>query len=87
MEDLKMLSITDCGCDYHHPRKFSLTGLIAALMDRLVCNLPVSDQGYTYICEHGQTHCLILQSHATEITKKSEGSQYRVQAVSANLDG
>ncbi len=82
-----MLSITDCGCDYHHPRNFSLTGLVAALIDRLVCNLPVSDKGYTYICQRGQTHCLTLQSHAAEITKKSGGSQYKGQAVPANQAG
>ncbi len=68
-----MLSITDCGCDYHHPRKFSPTGLIAALIDRLVRNLPLSDQGYTYICEHGQTHCIMLPSHAAEINDKVWG--------------
>ena len=82
-----MLSITDCGCDYHHPRNFALTGLIAALIGRLARNLPLSDKGYTYICEHGQTHCLILQGHAAEMTKKSGSAQYKGQAVSTNLAG
>jgi hypothetical protein len=56
-----MLKLIDSGCGQHPERHPTLTGLAAALVGRLILNLPLSDAGYTYICELGHTHCLTLQ--------------------------
>jgi hypothetical protein len=64
MEDAKMLTLTDCGCVRHHARQYALNGLTAALVVRLVCNLPFSGRTHTYICEHGHTHCLKILDDA-----------------------
>jgi hypothetical protein len=56
-----MLKVTDSGCAKHPPQHFTLTGLEAALVDRLTLNLPPTKTGNTYICEHGHTHCLTIQ--------------------------
>ena len=56
-----MLKLTDSGCAQHPPRHITLTGLAAALVGRLILNLPPTEAGHTYICEHGHTHCLTLQ--------------------------
>ena len=60
-KDAEMLKLTDSGCAEHHARPITLKGLAAALVGRLVLNLPPTDAGYSYICEHGHTHCLSLQ--------------------------
>ena len=56
-----MLKLTDSGCAEHHARPITLTGQAAALVGRLVLNLPPTAAGHSYICEHGHTHCLTLQ--------------------------
>jgi hypothetical protein len=55
-----MLNLIDSGCGQHHPRQITCTGATATLMDRLLLNLPMTDGGYNYICEHGHTHRLTL---------------------------
>jgi hypothetical protein len=56
-----MLKLIDSGCAQHPPQPITLTGQAAALVGRLVLNLPPTAAGHTYICEHGHTHCLTLQ--------------------------
>jgi hypothetical protein len=56
-----MLELADSGCPQHHPQAIRLTGPAAALMGRLILNLPPTEAGHTYICEYGHTHCLTLQ--------------------------
>ena len=63
-----MLKLTDSGCAEHHARPITLTGLAAALVGRLVLNLPPTAAGHTYICEHGHTHCLTLQPREGNVT-------------------
>ena len=63
-----MLQVTDSGCAEHHARPITLTGLAAALVGRLVLNLPPTETGYSYICEHGHTHCLTLQPRQGDVT-------------------
>lgn len=63
-----MLQLTDSGCEQHHPRHFTLTGLAAALVGRLISNLPPTDAGHTYICEHGHTHGLTFQPREGSVT-------------------
>jgi hypothetical protein len=63
-----MLKLIDSGCAQHPPRHFTLTGLAAALVGRLTLNLPPTEAGHTYICEHGHTHCLTLQPREANLT-------------------
>jgi hypothetical protein len=63
-----MLKLTDSGCAQHPPRHLTLTGPAAALVGRLVLNLLPTVAGHTYICEHGHTHCLTLQSCEGTVT-------------------
>jgi hypothetical protein len=55
-----MLKLIDSGCGQHHPRQVSVTGAAAILLGRLLLNLPLTNGGYNYICEHGHTHRLTL---------------------------
>ena len=63
-----MLNLPDSGCARHQPRRMTLTGLAAALVSRLIFNLPPADAGHTYICEYGHTHCLTLQPRQGNVT-------------------
>ena len=63
-----MLKLTDSGCAEHHARPITLTGQVAALMGRLILNLPPAAAGHTYICEHGHTHWLRLQPREGNMT-------------------
>jgi len=63
-----MLKFTDSGCAKHHPQHITLTGLAAALVGRLILNLPPTEAGHTYICELGHTHCLTLQLREGNVT-------------------
>ena len=63
-----MLKLTDSGCAEHHARPIRLTGLAAALVGRLILNLPPTAAGHTYICERGHTHCLTLQPREGNVT-------------------
>jgi len=63
-----MFKLTDSGCSQHQPRHIALTGAAAALVGHLLLNLPMTDGNYTYICEHGHTHWLTLQSCEGNIT-------------------
>lgn len=66
-----MLKLTDSGCTQHPPRPITLTGQAAALVGRLVLNLPPTAAGHSYICEHGHTHCLTLQLRKGNVTSTS----------------
>jgi hypothetical protein len=66
-----MLKLTDSGCAEHHPQPITLTGQAAALVGRLILNLPPTKAGHTYICEHGHTHCLTLQPRTGDVTSTS----------------
>jgi hypothetical protein len=63
-----MLKLTDSGCAEHPARPITLTGQAAALVGRLVLNLPPTAAGHSYICEHGHTHCLTLQPRQGNVT-------------------
>ena len=62
-----MLTITDCGCYKHKTRQVKFSGDKATMVERLVANLLVVESGYTYLCEHGYTHRLILNLHENKI--------------------
>jgi hypothetical protein len=63
-----MLKLIDSGCAQHPARPITLTGQAAALVGRLVLNLLPTEAGHSYICEHGHTHCLTLQSREGNVT-------------------
>jgi hypothetical protein len=67
-EDKAMLTITDCGCDKHKPRQVRFSGNKATMVERLIANLFMVGRGYTYLCERGYTHHLILNWHEKKIT-------------------
>ncbi|MGB8992956.1 MAG: hypothetical protein WCD80_12950 [Desulfobaccales bacterium] len=64
-----MLTITDCGCYKHKARQVKFSGDKATMVERLVANLLVVEEGYTYLCEHGYTHRLVLNLHKNKITQ------------------
>jgi hypothetical protein len=63
-----MLKLTDSGCREHQVRQIALAGAAAALVGQLIVNLPLTDGGHTYICEHGHTHCLMLQPRGKKVS-------------------
>ena len=63
-----MLKLTDSGCREHQAGQIALTGAAAILVGHLIVNLPMTDGGYTYICEHGYTHCLTLQPRHKKVS-------------------
>jgi len=71
-----MLKLMDSGCEQHQPRHIRLTGSTAAWVGRLILNLPPTDAGHTYICEHGHTHCLTLHQQEAERTATAPGLGY-----------
>ena len=74
-KDAEMLKLTDSGCGQHSPQQITLTGPAAALVARLILNLPPTDAGPTYICEHGHTHCLTIHQREEKMTSSSPGSE------------
>jgi hypothetical protein len=68
-----MLKLTDSGCGQHPPRQITLTGAAAVLVARLILNLPPTDAGHTYICEHGHTHRLMLHQREEKVTASLPG--------------
>jgi hypothetical protein len=63
-----MLTITDCGCCKHKARQVKFSGDKATMVERLIANLLMVGKGYTYLCEHGYTHRLILNLRKNKIT-------------------
>jgi hypothetical protein len=63
-----MLTITDCGCYKHKARQVKFSGVKATMVQCLIANLLMVGQGYTYLCEHGYTHRLILNLQKNKIT-------------------
>ena len=68
-----MLKLTDSGCAQHCPQQITLTGAAAALVARLILNLPLTDGGPTYICEHGHTHRLMLHPREEKVASSLPG--------------
>jgi hypothetical protein len=71
-----MLKLSDSGCGQHQARHLALTGVTAALVGRLIFNLPLTDGGHHYICEHGQTHRLTLHQPQEQATSSPPGFGY-----------
>ena len=71
-----MFKLTDSGCRQHQARQIALTGAAAALVGRLILNLPPIEAGHTYICEHGHTHCLTLQPRDPKVSPSPLGLGY-----------
>jgi hypothetical protein len=67
-KDAEMLKLVDSGCAQHPARPITLSGQAAALVGRLILKLSPTEAGYTYICEHGYTHCLTLQPCEVSLT-------------------
>ncbi len=70
-----MLKLTDSGCTEHCPQQITFTGAAAALVARLILNLPPTDGGPTYICEQGHTHRLTLHQHQDDVVSSSPGPE------------
>ena len=79
-----MLKLTDSGCGQHQARQIALTGAAAALVGRLIVNLPLTDGGHTYICEHGYTHCLTLQPRDQKVSSNPPGLGYASDKASTH---
>ena len=79
-----MLKLTDSGCGQHQARHIALTGATAALVGRLILNLPLTDGGHHYICEHGHTHCLTLQPRDKKISSSPPGLGYASDKASTH---
>ena len=75
MEGPEMLKLIDSGCGQHSPQQITLTGAAAALVARLILNLPPTNGGPTYICEHGHTHRLTFYQREDKMTSSSLGSK------------
>ena len=71
-----MFKLMDSGCEQHQPRQIRLTDSTAAWVDRLILNLPPTDAGHTYICEHGHTHCLTRSPQEAARTASPLGLGY-----------
>jgi hypothetical protein len=65
-----MLTVTDCGCCKHKSYQVTFTGNKALMMIRLITNLPMCGEYYTFICEYGHTHRVIanLPTHKIAVT-------------------
>jgi len=72
-KDDEMLKLIDSGCGQHQARQIALKGVTAALVDRLILNLPLTDGAHHYICEHGCTHRLTLHQPQEHVTSRPPG--------------
>ena len=72
-KEAEMLKITDSGCGQHQARHMALKGVTAALVGRLILNLPLTDGGHHYICEHGHTHRLTLLQPQEQVSSSAPG--------------
>ncbi|MFA5111405.1 MAG: hypothetical protein WC443_08380 [Desulfobaccales bacterium] len=54
-----MITVTDCGCSEHHSCQLTFNGDQSWMVERLIANLCMDGEGYTYVCESGHTHRLI----------------------------
>ena len=70
-----MLKLIDSGCGQHSPQQITVTGAAAALVARLILNLPPTIGGPTYICEHGHTHRLTFYQREERITSSGPGAE------------
>ena len=69
-----MLKLTDSGCGQHQAAAPGPHGrYAAALVGRLIFNLPLTDGGHHYICEHGHTHRLTLLQPQEHVTSSPPG--------------
>ncbi len=79
-----MLILIDSGCGRHHPRQLTLKGTAAAMVGRMVVNLPPNLEGYTYICEYGHTHCLKLKPREENLGSSPSGVEYAGSRVTTH---
>jgi hypothetical protein len=68
-----MLKLIDSGCGQHQARQIAFTGITAALVGRLILNLPLTDGAPYYICEHGHTHRLTLHQGQEQVASGPPG--------------
>jgi hypothetical protein len=63
-----MLKVTDCGCCEHESCQATFTGNKALMIERLIANLQMYGEYYTYICEYGHTHRVMSNFPRHKIT-------------------
>lgn len=66
-----MLTITDLGCDRHHQRQVTLSGVAADLMTDVLYNLTNDGDFHTYICECGHTHRISFNIQVEKLLRLS----------------
>jgi hypothetical protein len=71
-----MFIFTDYGCYKHQPREVTFDGPQATMMANFMANLPMVAGNYTYICEHGHTHSLILHPCEEKMNSRAPGLGY-----------
>jgi hypothetical protein len=54
-----MVTVTDSGCHKHQPCQIAFSGASAWLVKRLIVNLPMNGEEFTYVCEHGHYHLVV----------------------------
>ena len=59
-----MLMIIDRGCIKHKGRRLAIDASMAEFMQDLLYNLHRQGEFHTFICEHGHTHYLSIQTNA-----------------------
>jgi hypothetical protein len=64
-----MLMLIDQGCTKHQGRQLAIDADAAELMRDLLYNLHRKGEFYTFICEHGHTHCLSIQNQALKVAE------------------
>jgi hypothetical protein len=74
-KDAEMLKLIDSGCGQHSPQQITFTGAAAALVARLILNLPPTNGALTYICEHGHNHRVTFYQREEKMTSSSPGSE------------
>jgi hypothetical protein len=72
-----MLTLIDSGCGQHQSRQWHVRGWTADLIERLVPNLALTNPGYRYICEHGQTHWLTIRRAKAGLKPESAEFVYK----------
>lgn len=55
-----MLTVTDSGCRLHQQHHHTFMGKGAKIIEIIIRNLPKTESGYSYICEHGHSHLITM---------------------------
>jgi hypothetical protein len=66
-----MLTITDFGCDRHHLRQVTFSGVEAELITDVLYNLTNDGGFHTYICEYGHTHRISFNKQQEKLFRLS----------------